>query len=222
MHRTVLSFCVLFFTVVTLPGRERAVRLTEEDGVVRDWKASWIGAPWDGETFDKAAVPPAPEFRKTAFLDGSIAEARLHVTGLGFFEFFINGEKVGEDLLSPNETSYTSRPTLGKGTIPLDDSRFRGFRVLYLSYDVTKMVRRGENVFGALLGNGFFATDATRWAFSYGTPRLLCQLEVTYRDGRRETLASGEDWEVRKSGILLNDLYLGETFDARDAACGPW
>ena len=202
MKPFILSFISLFLAFSLLAGN-RAVRLSGADAIVHEWRADWIGAPWDGESFDKNAVPPAPEFRKEIVLNGRISKAVLHVTGLGFFEFFINGEKVGDDLLCPNETSYSSRPTLGKGSIPMDDSRFRGFRVLYLSYDVTRMLHKGGNVLGALLGNGFFSTDAARWVASYGTPRLLCQLELTYRDGRQETIVSGEDWEVRKSGILL-------------------
>ena len=221
MRPFILSFLSLFLAFSLLAGN-RAVRLSGADAIVHEWRADWIGAPWDGESFDKNAVPPAPEFRKEIVLNGRISKAVLHVTGLGFFEFFINGEKVGDDLLCPNETSYSSRPSLGKGSIPMDDSRFRGFRVLYLSYDVTRMLHKGGNVLGALLGNGFFSTDAARWVASYGTPRLLCQLELTYRDGRQETIVSGKDWEVRKSGILQNDLYFGETYDARPEVLGPW
>ena len=222
MKQIVLFLSAFLFFALPASAGSRAIRLTDGDGIVREWTAAWIGAPWDGESFDKDAVPAAPEFRKEIILDGRPAKAILHVTGLGFFEFFINGGKVGDDLLSPNETSYSSRPSLPGKSIPLDDSRFRGFRVLYLSYDVTRLLRPGENMLGALLGNGFYSTDAARWVASYGTPRLLCQLEITYRDGRQETVVSNEEWEVRKSGILQNDLYLGETFDAREETCGPW
>lgn len=181
-----------------------------------DWQAQWIGAPWDGETFDKKQVPPAPNFRKKFKVSKNIKSATAYVTGLGFFEFYVNGRKVGDEVLSPNETSYSHRPNLSlTEPLPMDDTNWRGFRVLYLTYDISGLLSKGDNELGALLGNGFFAIDSRRWVAPYGTPRFICQVEIAYSDGTSEVIVSDESWDVCKSPILLNDLYEGEVYDAR-------
>ena len=75
------------------------------------------------------------------------------VTGLGYFELYLNGKKVGEDVLVPNQTNYGKRPDLIKENIPLPDN-FREYKVMYLAYDITSQLNKGENVIGAILGNG--------------------------------------------------------------------
>jgi len=185
------------------------------------WTASWIGAPWDGEVFDDAKVYPAPEFSKTLELTKKVRSAVASVTGLGFFEFYVNGIKCGEDVLSPNETSYGHRANLIQREFDMDDSSWRGFRVLYLSYDITDLLKRGTNEFSALVGNGFYAirmnsTDA------YGTPRFICQVDITYSDGTMERVVSDEGWKVRRSPIVMNDMYEGEIYDARLEDSQEW
>ena len=189
---------------------------------VLEWQAEWIGAPWDGDEFDPSAVQPAPEFRKLFRVDRRVRRATAHVTGLGFFELYLNGTRVGDEIFCPNESSYGHRQNLMDGSIPMDDSHWRGFRVYYLNYDLTNLLRRGENTLGALLGNGFYATGRRRWVAPYGTPRLLCQLEIEYADGTSEVIASGTDWQVRRSPIVLNDLFEGEIYDARLEDAAPW
>lgn len=209
----------MLLLLLALPGSAAlAGQARRIDVEPREWTATWIGAPWEGEMPQGDA--PAPEFRRELVLDGAVASARLFICGLGFFECTVNGIRVGDEVLSPNETSYTRRDALGEYAIPLDDSRFRGFRVHYLAYDVTPLLHRGTNVLDVLLGNGFFGCGSERWVAPYGTPRLLCQLEVRFRDGRSQTLVSDTSWQVRRSGILRNDLFGGETFDAR--ANGEW
>lgn len=203
---------ILFLSVISL-----------YDAPAVEWKARWIGAPWDGETFNQAQAPPAPALRKTVTIEKKIQSATAYVTGLGFFEFYINGKKIGDELLSPNETSYSHRPGLPQTQpIPMDDTNWRGFRVLYLTYDVTKNLARGTNELSALLGNGFFSTDSKRWVASYGSPRFICQIEISYADGTSDTLITDESWEVSKSPILSNDMYEGEVYDARLEGKGVW
>lgn len=187
-----------------------------------DWQASWIGAPWEGERFDATNVPPAPELRKTFDSSKKISKATAYVCGLGFFELRVNGVKAGDDVLSPNETSYTKREGLDKIFIALDDSNWRGYRVLYLTYDVTRLLRKGTNELSVLLGNGFYAIGSERWVAPYGTPRLICQVEVEYADGSVDTIVSDGSWQARRSPIILNDLYHGEVYDARLEDKGEW
>ena len=188
-----------------------------------DWKAEWIGAPWQGEeTLSKQGntnttlaqlPPPAPLFRKEFVIQKTIAKAVAYVTGLGYFELYVNGEKVGDDVLVPNQTNYGKRPGLIDAGLPLKDD-FREYRVMYLAYDVTKMIRNGANVVGSILGNGFY-NPSKSWAEGYGSPRFLGQVHITYTDGTEDVIVSDQTWKASKSAILMDMVYYGEHYDAR-------
>lgn len=184
-----------------------------------DWKARWIGAPWQGETPRKLidrkksrSEYAAPLFRREFIPKGKVVKAKAFVTGLGYFELRLNGKKVGEDLLVPNFTNYTERTDLDRYSIVIDN-KFTGYRVMYLAYDVTDMLQKGKNVVGAILGNGFYDVDKG-WTSPFGSPRLLCQLELTYEDGSKELVATDDSWRVAPSGIVYNDPFNGEIFDS--------
>ncbi len=201
-----------------------------------EWKAKWIGAPWQGEepipdkdrpltasrakpgqtiteVSSLAAPPPAPLLRKGFRVEKEIISARAFVTGLGYFELYLNGEKVGEDVLVPNQTNYGKRPGLMNNPIPLEDN-FREYRVMYLSYDIKNLIRRGDNVIGAILGNGFYNAPIG-WTESYGTPRFLGQVFIQYDDGTEDIIVSDQTWRISKSPILMDLIYDGEHYDAR-------
>ncbi len=184
------------------------------------WKAGWIGAPWQGEDHKKNIDPkkarrdyPAPLLRKEFTVGKGLKKAKAFVTGLGYFELHLNGEKVGDDLLVPNFTNYTRRPDLDKYGIVIDDN-FAGYRVMYLAYDVTDRIKAGENAIGAILGNGFYDTTCG-WVCPFGTPRLLCQLELTYDDGHTEVVVSDPTWRAAQSAIVADGPFDGEVYDAR-------
>lgn len=188
-----------------------------------DWKATWIGAPWQGEEALprtpwpnaplKTLPPPAPIFRKTFTIQKPVAKAVAFVTGLGYFEFFVNGKKVSDDELVPNQTNYGKRPGLPEGSIPLEDN-FREYRVMYLAYDIKSFLWQGENVLGAIVGNGFF-NPAKFWCEGYGTPRFIGQIYITYTDGSEDIIVSDRSWKASKSPILMDMVYFGEHYDAR-------
>ena len=188
-----------------------------------DWKAEWIGAPWQGEealskqgntnTTLAQLPPPAPLFRKEFVIQKKIAKAVAFVTGLGYFELYVNGEKVGDDVLVPNQTNYGKRPGLIDAGLPLKDD-FREYRVMYLAYDVTKMLRNGPNVLGSILGNGFY-NPSKSWAEGYGSPRFLGQIHIAYTDGTEDVIVSDQTWKASKSAILMDMVYYGEHYDAR-------
>ncbi len=101
---------------------------------------------------------------------------------MGYFELYLNGEKVGNDVLVPNQT------IMGNGTtwitrVTLDDN-FRGYNVLYLCYDLKEALKQGKNALGCLLGNGFY-NAALSWTMPYGSPRLIAQLHIGYTDRRQ-------------------------------------
>lgn len=188
-----------------------------------EWKATWIGAPWQGEAAlpkpqgpqgtPAEMPPPAPFLRKSFLLNKPVRKAVAFVTGLGYFEFYVNGQKVGDDVLVPNQTNYAKRPELPRENIPLPDD-FRVYKVMYLAYDITEKLRSGENVFGSVLGNGFY-NAAKYWAGSYGTPRFLGQVHITYADGTEEVIVSDESWKAAKGPILMDMVFYGEHYDAR-------
>ncbi len=190
----------------------------------RDWQATWIGAPWQGEAaFPKPDGgpngvpedfgPPAPLLRKSFNIDKQVAKAVAYVTGLGYFEIYANGQKVGDDVLIPNQTNYGKRPNLSSSSINVPD-QFTKYKVMYLAYDISDLLKEGENVIGSILGNGFY-NPAKFWTEGYGTPRFLGQVHITYTDGSEEVIVSDESWQAAKSPILMNMVYYGEDYDAR-------
>ena len=197
-----------------------------------DWQAQWIGAPWQGEDpmprpgWPNKKIeeygPPAPLLRKTVTLEKEIDQAVAYVTGLGYFEFYVNGQRVGEDVLVPNQTNYGKRPKLPEFLISVDDN-FREYKVMYLAYDITDKLKVGGNAFGSILGNGFY-DPSMFWCEGYGTPRFLGQIHIRYKDGTETVVVSDTSWKAAKSPIVKNMLYYGEIYDAhleRDAWCTP-
>jgi alpha-L-rhamnosidase len=177
-----------------------------------DWTACWIGLGPLRESFTPPSQPgrpdpvasalrPAPYLRRSFTLAGPVATARLQVTALGLYEARLNGQRVGDAFLTPGWTDY-------------------GQRVLYQAYDVTALLREGENVLGAVLGDGWYAGftgfDAKRAGTHYGAaPELLAQLEVTYRDGTTARVVSDGRWQGRFAAIRHADLLMGERHDLR-------
>jgi alpha-L-rhamnosidase len=189
----------------------------------KEWKAQWIGAPWEeeehfvrpdfpGQKFEDFG-PAAPMLRKSFKIEKQVKSAVAFVTGLGYFEFYVNGQKVGDEVLVPNITNYGKRPLLGEMSINVEDN-FKEYKVMYLAYDITSLLSKGENVIGAILGNGFY-NPRMFWCEGYGTPRFIGQLHITYTDGSEEVVVSDKSWKAAKSPITKNMVYYGETYDAR-------
>ena len=128
-----------------------------------------------------------------------IVEATAYVCGLGFYEFSLNGKKIGDSEFAPLWSDY-------------DKS------VYYNTYDVTEQLRDGENVVGILLGNGFYNVQGGRYRklqISFGPPTLLFELVINYEDGTRETIRSDQEWKYDLTPITFNCIYGGEDYDAR-------
>lgn len=198
-----------------------------------DWKAFWIGPPWQGElslprppapkrigqkdfyeTTPVEKLPPAaPLLRKSFTINKEIASARAYVTGLGFFEFYVNGEKVSNDVLVPNLTLYGKRDNLGDIGVMIAGN-FREYRVMYLAYDITSHLKSGENVFGAILGNGFY-NPSSYWCEGFGSPRFLGQIHLTFTDGTEQVIVTDRSWKTAKSPIVMDLVFDGEHYDAR-------
>ena len=166
------------------------------------WQAEWITSEW-GEN------SPMPYLRKEFDAGRDIAQARLYISGLGLYECYLNGCRVGEDVLAPTATDYTKT-------------------VCYNVYDVTDLLDEGVNTIGVILGNGrFFSMRTVTYTIpftqvtipgvrNYGYPKLLAQLEITDSEGNRTVVASDESWKLTTDGpIVANNEYDGETYDAR-------
>lgn len=158
-----------------------------------DWKAQWICKPDTGIPLRSVA------FRKAFKVTKEIKQARLYATGLGNYVMQLNGQKVGDQFLSPGWTDYN-------------------YHVQYQTYDVTGQLKTGENLLTGMLGNMWWSSGLG-WAgavtYSHGPLRLLAQLEVDYADGSQEMIATDPTWQVAFSPIVENTIYHGETYDAR-------
>ena len=186
-----------------------------------EWQAQWIGAPWQGEEPRKIIRPaqsqispqyPAPLFRKSFPVKDNVVSAKAFVTGLGYFEFYMNGKKVDDDYLTPNFTNYTTREDL-KYTYIAIDNNFRGYRVMYLAYDITDLLQKRQNVAGAIVGDGYY-DSTSKWMTPFGSARFLCQIEITYKDGTKDIVCSDSSWKVKESPIIRNGIFDGEIYDA--------
>lgn len=167
-----------------------------------DWKAEWIYLDEDEPTESY----PAPYFRNEFKVEeGPIARARIYVSARGIFELEINGKRVGDDFFQPEWTDYSKRS-------------------LFVAYDVTELIENGRNAIGAVLGEMWytgvlgFSTQKNK----YGEiPQLLLQLEITYDDGSRLTVATDSTWRATRGPIVYSNIYHGERYDAR-LELGNW
>ena len=186
------------------------------------WTASWIRrdrrydpavpVPGDGGEVDPddgmlGQLPPCPYFRRPFELRADVARATLYATARGLLALELNGAGVGDAVLSPGWTDYHAR-------------------IEYATHDVTELLRKGTNVVGAVLGDGWYAGmvgfDARRPGNHYGRElELLCELHLEYADGSREVVVSDERWEATTGPLRYSDLLMGERCDARREP-GPW
>jgi alpha-L-rhamnosidase len=167
-----------------------------------DWTGKFVRPDWDE---DPTQPQPGPLLRKAFTLDKDVRHARLYVTALGVYEATLNGKRVGDHVMPPGWTSYHHR-------------------LVYQTFDVTGLLRAGDNALGAMLGDGWFRG---RLGFGGGRPAiygdriaLLAQLEVEYVDGSSERITTDESWRARRGPIVVNDIYDGEEYDARLEATG--
>jgi len=162
-----------------------------------DWKGKWIG------TQDEVS---SPLFRKEFTVDKEIKQARVYISGLGYYELYINGQKVGDHVLDPGTTYYTN-------VLPFELQP----RVLYVTYDVTDLLNDGHNAVGVILGHGWWSSDgesAGRQPYS-DKPILMMQMNVEFSDGTELSIATSETWKTASSPVIANDFATGEYYDAR-------
>lgn len=207
------------------------VRIWDENGMASDWSAvqfwqmgllsaqDWLGqwispqyAPvsnkrepfsrYDDSCTFSSSDSAAIYLRKVFETGDDIQNATVYLSGLGYYELYLNGNKVGDRVLDPVFTDYQKT-------------------VKYTAYDVTEQLNaQEENVMAVILGNGFynhtqrdlFQMEKANWKTP---PKLLVQLELTYANGEREVVVSDSSWRWSKGPVLYNSIRGGETIDAR-------
>ncbi|MET0299501.1 MAG: glycoside hydrolase family 78 protein [Flavitalea sp.] len=159
-----------------------------------DWKAQWIGIGFAEDSI----VRPGHLLRKQFSAPKKVKSALAFITSHGIYEAFINGKRVGDYYLTPGWTSYNKR-------------------LQYQVYDVTNMLKSGENVFAAGLASGWYRTplawnnNLNLWGKELG---LLAQIKVDYTDGTSEIIATDNSWKSSTGGVLSSEIYDGEHYDA--------
>ncbi|MGA2232350.1 MAG: family 78 glycoside hydrolase catalytic domain [Tepidisphaeraceae bacterium] len=163
--------------------------------------AHWIAFP--NNDADKTPEP-APQFRTEFALDpihGNINKATLTITGVGCYDCQINGHPVSDHVLDPGWTNYNKT-------------------VLYNSFDVAALLQSGDNAIGVTLGNGPYNVlkiqgRYTKFAGSFGVPKLRAQIDIDFADNTQIHIASGAQWKTTRGPVVFNHQYGGEDYDAR-------
>ena len=167
-----------------------------------DWKAKWI-------TYDTVKATAQPLFRKSFSLGKNIKNAVAHISGLGYYELYLNGKKVGDHVLDPGQTNYEDY-------------------ALYVTYDITGQLKQGENLAGVMLGDGWYNQNRVwdkngyiqrrsgeKGGLIYGNPLLICQLDIEYSDGSKAQIISDQSWQWANGPVIRSNVYAGEVYNAK-------
>ncbi|MFA6562306.1 MAG: family 78 glycoside hydrolase catalytic domain [Verrucomicrobiia bacterium] len=160
--------------------------------------------PWGKAKLLSVTLPPVPFLRTGFRTDKPVTRATLYATGLGIFDVHLNGKRVSDDWFNPGWTEYAKR-------------------VYYRAYDVTKLVRAGDNALGAVLADGWFSgyVGYGNNRDHYGKlPRVRAQLNIEFADGTTAVVGTGPNWKAATGPLLESDFLMGETYDARLAMDG--
>ena len=162
-----------------------------------DWRARWIEP--EGEV-DPQAYKPAPHLRRAFTLPSKpIARARAYVTAHGVYEFSLNGQVAGDEVLAPGFTTYHKR-------------------LQVQTYDVTSLLTPGDNVAGAILADGWWRgkTSGLSLRNVYGQRlALLAQVHILYADGSEDIIVTDDAWRAATGPLLKSDMKDGDIYDAR-------
>ena len=167
-----------------------------------DWQAKWIGLDTKKEKVigSQENIIHRPQYIRKGFeLSNDVASARLYITAKGVFDVAINGEDVSDDVMPPGYTPYKER-------------------IETITYNVTDLIESGQNTIAVELASGWHS-GRLGWMKKYWldteTPKVLCQLELTMKDGSKEVIISDESWKGTTNGpIRISEIYDGETYDA--------
>ena len=166
---------------------------------ISDWKAQWIEPGYE----EPLIYRPSPIFRKVFNSKKDLQSAIVYITAHGLYEAMINENRVGNDYLAPGWSSYTKH-------------------LYYRMYDVTDLIKKGDNAIGVTLGSGWYrgiigGTENNRYGKNVS---LLFQLELTFKDGTKQSILSDDTWKTSTGSIIDAEIYNGETIDANKEKIG--
>jgi len=162
------------------------------------WESRWISTPFHKSPDDAVA---APYLRRAFEIAGEPVCARLYICSPGYFDAYINGRAVSDEMLPTPFTKYDTR-------------------LLYCTYDVTEMLSEGQNAIGVMIGNGWyncFTEDVwnSRQATWRDVPKLIAEIHLTVGDGSETVVPTDSRWRSAPSPIIFNGIRNGEHCDAR-------
>ena len=167
-----------------------------------DWKAKWTGLDTAKDSIKgvRKFLMHRPQYLRKGFdLSSDVASARLYITAKGVFDVHLNGKDVSDDVMPPGWTPYNHR-------------------IETMTYDVTELLETGKNALAVELASGWHSGRISRGKALYenfGSPKILCQLELAMKDGSKQTIISDESWKGTTNGpIRLASIYDGEVYDA--------
>ena len=201
------------------------VQITDNHGHKSNWSeparwemallkpADWSGSAWIGyqektrnhklasrkhiKLKEDLQSHTSPLLRQEVDVNKPVRKATAYVSGIGYSEFYINGNKIGDHVLDPGQTNYEKH-------------------TLYVVHDVTDAIRLGTNCLGLWLGNGFYGQNiGFAKKFGYGRPSARAKVFVEYTDGTSESFGTNKNWKATASPIVFDNVYWGETYDAR-------
>ena len=198
---TISPFSKYFWRVKIWIGKDIPSKWSEiasfETGMMdyKNWQGDWISDSRD------INLKPAPWFRKEFTTSKTIQSARAYIAVGGLYELYLNGQKAGNQRLDPMYTRFDRR-------------------TLYVTHDVTNMIKEGGNTAGVLLGNGWYNHQSTAvWYFDEAPwrarPKFCMDLHITYSDSTKEIVSTGTDWKTSLSDVIFNSIYTAEHQDAR-------
>ena len=193
-RRTWQTFALAALAVKNQSGEDVAVEQPVETS------SSIESATWGRDHLTNGMYSPqtahgSPLLRTEVDLEHEVKRARAFVCGLGYGELYVNGQRIGTEVLNPSWTQYDERAT-------------------YSTYDIATELNPGQNAIGLWLGRGWFSRNARDWT-GFGGPRGIVQIEIEYIDGTTRSIASDGSWRATASPIVENDIYDGEVYDAR-------
>ncbi len=165
-----------------------------------DWRAKWVESTIPrakSEKYEYGAQPPPVLFSRVFSISRPVQTARLYATAYGAYRAMLNGVRPDDREFAPEHTVYRSI-------------------LYYQCYDVTALLRPGENELTMLVGDGWYFCPQTLPIrdVPHAAPAVLYQLEIEYTDGSRESFASGGGEACRTGPILFSDIFRGEKQDA--------
>lgn len=168
-----------------------ATAFFETGRYAESWQAEFIGGDVE-----------SPQLRRAFAIDRPIRAARVYASAAGLYALFLNGRRVGDEVLTPNFNAYDAW-------------------IQYQTYDITEQLSQGKNAIAAWLGNGYykgrvnFPGRPERRNIYGDTLGLIAEIIIDYADGTQQRIGTDESWRVSQSPFLRTEIYDGEVYDAR-------